>query len=346
MHARRDAGGRDRRLDRRFGAVGRPRGRDPRRLAGRGPASSPRGRSRARGLPARDLVRAQPRPGRRRDRPGRLSRRRRDDCRVVGRSGSCRGSCARWRIRAGALDKPRRSAVLLPDRGTGRLPGHGNASVARRHRREHGLPPRDAGARWRLRPSLRGRRSGRLGRGDRAVPAAARRRATSRLHAGADRLPPEPGPRGRGRRAARVRRRDGDRAPRPLAAALREVPVHDRAGARPLGAQAQQAPASRGRDDASKLPDRVGRACQGGLARRRARPASGRAARPARRCRNRGRCPEPSASVRTCAMRSAASRVLHLHVNPASGLVESLDSNARIEARAAGTDAIWAIERG
>jgi hypothetical protein len=39
-------------------------------------------------------------------------------------------------------------------------------------------------------------------------------------------------------------------------------------------------------------------------------------------------------------------RVLHLRVNPAPGLVESLDSNARIEARAAGTDAIWAIERG
>ena len=38
--------------------------------------------------------------------------------------------------------------------------------------------------------------------------------------------------------------------------------------------------------------------------------------------------------------------VLHLYVNPAPGLPETLDENARIVARAAGTDALWALERG
>ena len=38
--------------------------------------------------------------------------------------------------------------------------------------------------------------------------------------------------------------------------------------------------------------------------------------------------------------------VLHLYVNPAPELPETLDENARIVARAAGTDALWALERG
>lgn len=38
--------------------------------------------------------------------------------------------------------------------------------------------------------------------------------------------------------------------------------------------------------------------------------------------------------------------VLHLYVNPAPELPEALDENARIVARAAGTDALWALERG
>ena len=38
--------------------------------------------------------------------------------------------------------------------------------------------------------------------------------------------------------------------------------------------------------------------------------------------------------------------VLHLYVNPPDNLGETLDENARIVARAAGTDALWALERG
>ena len=78
-------------------------------------------------------------------------RRRRDDRRGVGgrRAGRVRrrpGRRSGRRVRPRALDERRRRAVLLPDQGARRLSGHGHAALARRHRREHGLPARHARA--------------------------------------------------------------------------------------------------------------------------------------------------------------------------------------------------------